>query len=77
MTYTQTDKHLQTLQSLAAHLKILLDAPEHLWRLIERKMYLHAAWLFLLARVVQQSLLREDADEDLQWRAYNIDVAVR
>nr|BAH22605.1 hypothetical protein UP8 [Pholiota nameko] len=45
------DRHLVALQVLSAHMKLLLDAPEHLWRLIERKKYLQAAWLFLLSRV--------------------------
>lgn len=43
---------------------------------MERKMYLHAAWLFLLARVVHQSLLRDDTEDDAQWRAYDIDIMV-
>ncbi|KAG5735666.1 Conserved oligomeric Golgi complex subunit 1, partial [Termitomyces sp. T112] len=38
------DAHLHTLQLLSAHIKLLLDAPEHLWRLIERKKYFQAAW---------------------------------
>ncbi|OBZ79452.1 hypothetical protein A0H81_01207 [Grifola frondosa] len=67
------DKHLYALQSLSAHTKLLLDAPEHLWRLMERKMYLHAAWLFLLARVVHRALSRED--EEQSWHAYGIDVS--
>ncbi|KAH9486511.1 Conserved oligomeric Golgi complex subunit 1 [Psilocybe cubensis] len=50
------DAHLLTLQELSAHMKLLLDAPEHLWRLIERKQYYQAAWLFLLARVVHRTL---------------------
>ncbi|KAI0706115.1 hypothetical protein BC835DRAFT_1260582 [Cytidiella melzeri] len=69
------DDHLQTLQSLAAHLKLLLDAPEHLWRFMERKLYLHAAWLFLLSRVVHRSLLRGDADDDAVWRTLGIDIS--
>ncbi|GJE85819.1 vacuolar protein sorting-associated family 51 protein [Phanerochaete sordida] len=58
----QGDTQLQSMQSLAAHLKLLLDSPEHLWRLMEKKMYLHAAWLFLLSRVVHRSLLRHSAN---------------
>ncbi|KAI0095095.1 hypothetical protein BDY19DRAFT_988865 [Irpex rosettiformis] len=68
------DAHLQTLQSLAAHLKLLLDAPEHLWRFMERKLYLHAAWLFLLSRVVHRSLLRAE-DDDATWRALDVDIS--
>ena len=68
------DKHLQALQSLSAHVKLLLDAPEHLWRLMEKKVYLNAAWLFLLARVVHRALSQEDDDQS--WQAYGIDVAV-
>ena len=72
---TRLDKHLQALQSLSAHVKLLLDAPEHLWRLMERKSYLNAAWLFLLARVVHRALSQEDDDQS--WQAYGIDVMVR
>ena len=68
------DKHLQALQSLSAHVKLLLDAPEHLWRLMEKKVYLNAAWLFLLARAVHRALSQEDDDQS--WQAYGIDVAV-
>ena len=55
-------------------MKLLLDAPEHLWRLMERKVYLNAAWLFLLARVVHRALSQDD--EEQSWHAYGIDVAV-
>lgn len=72
----QGDTHLQSMQSLAAHLKLLLDSPEHLWRLMEKKMYLHAAWLFLLSRVVHRSLLKHGADEDDEgWVALSIDIS--
>ncbi|THH13587.1 hypothetical protein EW146_g6653 [Bondarzewia mesenterica] len=68
------DSHLKTLQSLAAHLKLLLDTPEHLWRLIEKKKFLHAAWLFLLARVLHRVLVREDVEEgEENWKAHGID----
>ncbi|KAI0778364.1 hypothetical protein BD413DRAFT_465008 [Trametes elegans] len=70
---TGEDKHLQALQSLSAHVKLLLDAPEHLWRLMEKKAYLNAAWLFLLARVVHRALSQDDDDQS--WYAYGIDVA--
>lgn len=72
---TGSDKHLQALQSLSAHVKLLLDAPEHLWRLMERKSYLNAAWLFLLARVVHRALSQDEDDQS--WHAYGIDVSVR
>ncbi|RDB29071.1 Conserved oligomeric Golgi complex subunit 1 [Hypsizygus marmoreus] len=62
-----SDSHLHTLQLLSAHVKLLLDAPEHLWRLIERKKYLPAAWLFLLARVVHRALVREDEQDEGAW----------
>ena len=58
-------------------MKILLDAPEHLWRLIERKKYLSAAWLFLLARVVYQALMRNDDADEQSWISEGIDVSVR
>lgn len=69
---------LQVLQSLAAHLKLLLDASEHLWRLLERKKYFQAAWLFLLSRVVYRSVLGEGSEDMLQrWESYGINVKVR
>ena len=71
------DRHLYTLQVLSAHMKILLDAPEHLWRLIEHKKYLPAAWLFLLARVVYQALVRNDDTDEQSWISEGIDVLVR
>ena len=68
---------LLALQSLAAHLKLLLDTPEHLWRFLERKRYMHGAWLFLLARVIHRSLMDESADEGRAWVDYGIHVGVR
>ena len=70
------DSHLQTLQLLSAHMKLLLDAPEHLWRLIERKMYFSATWLFLLARIVHRALAREDGQDEDSWAIQGIDVMV-
>lgn len=70
------DAHLQTLQILSAHIKLLLDAPEHLWRLIERKKYFQAAWLFLLARVVHRALVRDDENDEENWGNQGIDVLV-
>ncbi|KAG6897112.1 hypothetical protein C0992_003966 [Termitomyces sp. T32_za158] len=67
------DEHLHTLQLLSAHIKLLLDAPEHLWRLIERKKYFPAAWLFLLARVVHRALVRED-EQDVTWSSQGVNV---
>lgn len=69
------DKHLQALQSLSAHIKLLLDAPEHLWRMIEKRSYLNAAWLFLLARVVHRALSQEN--DDRSWHSYGVEVHVR
>jgi hypothetical protein len=81
-----TDAHLKTLQTLSAHLKLLLDSPEHLWRWLEKKQFLHAAWLFLLARTVYRKLSRsadeeESEDEeneggDINWSRHGIDVMV-
>ncbi|KAH9932407.1 hypothetical protein B0H21DRAFT_780985 [Amylocystis lapponica] len=71
----QEDKHLHALQSLSAHMKLLLDAPEHLWRLMERRMYLHAAWLFLLSRVVHRVLTRDDEGDEDGWQTYGIEVS--
>jgi hypothetical protein len=44
-------------------MKLLLDAPEHLWRLIERREYYRATWLFLLSRGVHRALTHDDATE--------------
>ncbi|KAF8913112.1 hypothetical protein CPB84DRAFT_1812046 [Gymnopilus junonius] len=68
------DGHLYTLQVLSAHIKLLLDAPEHLWRLIERKKYFQAAWLFLLARVVHRALVRNDENDEQIWVSEGVDV---
>lgn len=69
-----TDRHLHALQILAAHMKLLLDAPEHLWRLIERKKFFPAAWLFLLARVIHHALVRSDEQDDETWKSQGVDV---
>ncbi|KAK7695274.1 hypothetical protein QCA50_002464 [Cerrena zonata] len=68
------DAHLQALQALSAHIKLLLDAPEHLWRLMERKLYLHSAWLFLLCRVVHRALLNDEEEDESSWNSYGLDV---
>ncbi|KAJ3560271.1 hypothetical protein NP233_g10949 [Leucocoprinus birnbaumii] len=68
------DRHLHALQVLAAHMKLLLDAPEHLWRLIERKKFFPAAWLFLLARVIHRALVRSDEQDDEAWKSQGVDV---
>ncbi|KAI0275017.1 hypothetical protein BC834DRAFT_850689 [Gloeopeniophorella convolvens] len=69
------DAQLRVLQSLAAHMKLLLDTPEHIWRLLEKKRYLYAGWLFLLARVIHRTLVRDDAEDEDDWRSHGIDVA--
>lgn len=68
------DRHLHALQVLAAHMKLLLDAPEHLWRLIERKKFFPAAWLFLLARVIHHALIRDDEQDEESWKSQGVDV---
>ncbi|KAF9015630.1 hypothetical protein BDQ17DRAFT_1418679 [Cyathus striatus] len=68
-------KNLHSLQSLAAHMKLLLDTPEHLWRFIERKKYLQAAWLFLLARVVYRALVQTDNQDEESWTEQGIEVS--
>ncbi|CCA67689.1 hypothetical protein PIIN_01516 [Serendipita indica DSM 11827] len=70
---SDSDSQLKTLQSLAAHMKLLLDCPEQFWKLIERRQYLDAAWLFLVASVVHQSLVEEDEDDG--WAAQGIAVS--
>jgi hypothetical protein len=73
----ELDTQLRILQSVAAHIKLLLDTPEHIWRLLEKKKYLYAGWLFLLARIIYQALMRTDTDdEEDDWRAQGIDVSV-
>ena len=58
-------------------MKLLLDAPEHLWRLLERNKYFPAAWLFLLARVVHRALVRDDDDqEETSWMRQGVDIMV-
>jgi len=71
---TYIDAQLQALQSLSAQLKLLLDCPEHLWRLLEHKRHLHAAWLFLLARVVHRSLTGSEDEEQAGWSGQGINV---
>jgi len=71
--FSSEDRHLHALQVLSAHMKILLDAPEHLWRLIERKEFFPAAWLFLLARVIHRALVRSE-EHDEAWKSQGIDV---
>ncbi|KAI0257190.1 hypothetical protein BJV78DRAFT_1277757 [Lactifluus subvellereus] len=66
------DSQLRILQSVAAHMKLLLDTPEHIWRLLEKKKYLHAGWLFLLARIIYQALVREDTEDENDWTAHGI-----
>ena len=68
---------MRILQSVAAHVKLLLDTPEHIWRLLEKKKYLHAGWLFLLARIVYQELVRDGAEDDDEWSAHSINMVVR
>jgi hypothetical protein len=57
-------------------MKLLLDAPEHLWRLIERREYYRATWLFLLSRGVHRALAHDDATEGASWETKGISIAV-
>jgi hypothetical protein len=43
---------LAAMLPVASQTKLLLDAPETLWRFLEHKQFLQAAWLFCLGRVV-------------------------
>jgi conserved oligomeric Golgi complex subunit 1 len=70
------DTQLQTLQVLSAHVKLLLDTPEHLWHLIEHKKYFEAAWLFLFARLVHRNLMRDEAQDGESWSDQGIDIEV-
>ncbi|KAF8326349.1 uncharacterized protein EI90DRAFT_3229915 [Cantharellus anzutake] len=58
------DGQLEVLQSLSAHLKLLMDAPEQLWRLLEKHQHLHASWLFSVSRVVFRNLVKNGDDEE-------------
>jgi hypothetical protein len=71
-----SDSHLQTLQVLSAYIKLLLDAPEHLWRLIEREKYFHATWLFMLARVVHRALSHDDEQDEDSWLNQGVNTVV-
>jgi hypothetical protein len=71
------DTQLRILQSVAAHVKLLLDTPEHIWRLLEKKRHLHAGWLFLLARIIYQALVRDDTEDEGDWASFGIDIQVR
>ncbi|KZS93449.1 hypothetical protein SISNIDRAFT_485695 [Sistotremastrum niveocremeum HHB9708] len=68
------DSQLKTMQILAAHVKLLLDSPESLWRLLERKAFLEAAWLFLISRVAFHTLARDNSDDDDNSFGRDIDV---
>jgi len=57
-------------------MKLLLDAPEHLWRLIERREYYRATWLFLLSRGVHRALTHDDATEGSSWETKGISIMV-
>jgi hypothetical protein len=58
-----------------------------LWRWLEKKQFLHAAWLFLLARTVYRKLSKSSEDDeseeeevmsgDINWSRHGIDVMVR
>lgn len=60
------DGQLLKMQVLAAHIRLLLDAPEHLWKLIEGKEFLKATCLFFLARLIFHALKKENRDEDMR-----------
>jgi hypothetical protein len=43
-----------------------MDTPEHIWRLLESKRCLDAAWLYLICKLVYRSLLSaEEIDEKI------------
>lgn len=54
---------LGNLLPLASQTKLLLDAPETLWRFLEHHQFLQAAWLFCLGRVVHQEVGESARDE--------------
>lgn len=57
-------------------MKLLLDAPEHLWRLIERREYYRATWLFLLSRGVHRAFTHDDVVEGPSWTTKGISITV-
>lgn len=69
------DKPLTKLQVLSIHIKLLLDAPEHLWRLIERRKYLDAGWLFLLSRVTYRTLITHDEEHSRDEDGVEVEVS--
>jgi hypothetical protein len=78
VSYASIDGRLAILQSLSAHVKLLLDTPEHLWRLLEQRKYFDAAWLFLLSRVIYRALVKDDTEEEeTPWQCNGIDIMVR
>jgi hypothetical protein len=58
-----SDEQLQRLQVLASHVKLLLEAPEHLWRLLEEKLFIQAGCLFLVARLIYQALKSHELED--------------
>ena len=51
----------ERIYSLGVSLKLIMDAPEHVWRSIEKGKTLHAAWTFMLARTVWWDFLVNDS----------------
>jgi hypothetical protein len=67
---TETDGSVITEQlPAAAAVKLLLDAPEAIYRLLSSRAYLQAAFLWLLARTVKEYMLSPQGDS--QDEAYN------
>ncbi|KAN0063354.1 hypothetical protein ACQY0O_004520 [Thecaphora frezii] len=54
----------EQLYSLGASLKMIMDAPEYVWRSIEKGKTLHAAWAFMLARTVWWNLMERSLSND-------------
>ncbi|EPQ26490.1 uncharacterized protein PFL1_05812 [Pseudozyma flocculosa PF-1] len=49
---------------LGASLKTIMDAPEYVWRTIEKGKTLHAAWAFMVARTVWWDLMERSPSND-------------
>jgi hypothetical protein len=55
-TQGSDSQDVMTLLPVAAHMKLLLDAPEALYAYLGEGEVLRAAWLWLVARVVKEGL---------------------
>eukprot|EP01134_Creolimax_fragrantissima_P004985 CFRG4985T1 len=57
MTREKADTQRSIFYSVATQMKLLVDAPEHLWNALEQRQYLKAAKLYLLSKHICDVLL--------------------